>query len=62
MEIANVIELAFGLVLIVASILAVVICLLRTPENLRGFYGLMYWILAAAAIIGGAVLLIFAFI
>ena len=47
-----------GILLIIFSILSVVICVSRTPDNLRGFYGAMYIFIALGAFIGGILLLL----
>lgn len=53
-----VISTIIGIVLIILSICVFVVSVLRTPENLRGWYGKMFAILAVLGIIGG-ILLIF---
>ena len=37
---------------ILGIIIAVITCIFRTPDNLRGFYGAMFWMIAVIAIIG----------
>ena len=41
-----------GALAILGIIIAVITCIFRTPENLRGFYGGMFWAIAIIAIIG----------
>ena len=41
-----------GALAILGVIVAVITCIFRTPENLRGFYGAMFWAIAVIAIIG----------
>ena len=37
---------------ILGIIIAVITCIFRTPDNLRGFYRAMFWMIAVIAIIG----------
>ena len=55
----NLAELIIGIVLIIFAVAAVIWSVVRTPDNLRGLYGLMCWIIALAGIAGGAALIIF---
>ena len=41
-----------GALAILGIIIAVITCIFRTPDNLRGFYGAMFWMIAVIAIIG----------
>ena len=41
-----------GALAVLGIIIAVITCIFRTPENLRGFYGAMFWAIAIIAIIG----------
>ena len=50
-----------GIALIIASIVAPIVCIIKTPNNLRGFYGAMFWSIALIGIIGGISLTITAF-
>lgn len=52
-------KLIIGILLIVCTIIALIVSLRRTPENLTGYYGVMYWILSIIAVIGGVCLIIF---
>ena len=51
-----------GIVLIVGTLISIFSSLSRTPENLRGFYGFFYTIIALTGLIGGIVLVVFSFI
>ncbi len=53
----NLITLIIGIVLCVLSIGTPVICVIRTPDNLRGFYGIMFAVCSVVGLIGGAVLI-----
>lgn len=57
----NFISLIIGIVLLVISVGAVIGCIKRTPENLRGWYGVMFVICALAGIIGGLLFVLGAF-
>ena len=41
-----------GALAILGVIIAVVACICRTPDNLRGFYEAMFWTIAIIAIVG----------
>ena len=58
----NIIQLSVGILLVAASILFLIINIIRTPNNLRGFYGKMFLILAFLAVAGGATLITFGII
>lgn len=58
----NIITLILGIVIILFAIGAVIGSVIRTPENLRGFYGLMFAVIALGGIIGGIVLIVFSFL
>ena len=51
--------LIIGLLALVFIIVAVLCCIDKTPDNLRGFYGGMFWSIATVAIVavGGLVVL-----
>lgn len=51
-------NIIIGIVVILAAIVAGIVCIRKTPENLRGFYGKMFFAIAAIAVIGGATLII----
>lgn len=57
----NFISLIIGIVLLVISVGAVISCIKRTPENLRGWYGVMFVICSLAGIIGGILFVLGAF-
>ena len=44
--------LILGALAVVGIIIAVVVSIANTPDNLRGFYGGMFWTIAIVAIIG----------
>ena len=48
--------------LIIAAIIVVVVSISRTPENLRGFYGVMFVAIAVVGFLGGAELIVFSFL
>ena len=41
-----------GALVLIGIIATVVCCIAKTPENLRGFYGAMFWTIAIVAIVG----------
>ena len=45
-----------GILALVGIVTAVICCIAKTPENLRGFYGAMFWTIAIVAIVGVSVL------
>ena len=47
-----------GALVLIGIIVAVVCCITKTPENLRGFYGAMFWTIASVAIVGVSALAI----
>ena len=47
-----------GALALISIIVAVVCCVAKTPENLRGFYGAMFWTIATVAIVGVSALAI----
>lgn len=51
-----------GIILIIATIGITLICIKKTPENLRGFYGAMFCTIALVGLIGGIIITITAFI
>lgn len=58
----NIITLILGIIVVLFAIAAVVWSIVRTPNNLRGFYGLMFAIIAFAGIVGGTALIVFSFL
>lgn len=50
--------LILGICLVLFAIISVIVCIKRTPYNLRGFYGAMYWFLSIGSFIGGLALII----
>lgn len=57
----NFISLIIGIVLLTISVCSVIGCIIRTPENLRGWYGVMFVICSLAGIIGGILFILGAF-
>ena len=55
-------KLIVGILLIIASIAMPISSVLRTPENLRGFYGSMFWTISLVGLVGGITLTITAFV
>ena len=47
-----------GALTLIGIIVAVVCCVAKTPESLRGFYGAMFWTIATVAIVGVSALAI----
>lgn len=58
----NIVTLILGIVVTLFTIGAVIASRLRTPTNLRRFYGVMYAVIALAGIIGGIGLIVFSFL
>ena len=52
------IGLIIGLLALVGIIVAVICCVVRIPENLRGFYGTMFCTIAVIAIVSVITLVI----
>ncbi len=61
MTLTTILMLVAGILLIVGAIVTTIVCIARTPENLQGFYGAMFWSIAIVAIIGGVALIVFSF-
>jgi hypothetical protein len=53
--------LIVGILILILTIGAVVLSLIRTPDNLEGWYGVMYVCIGLGGIIGGISLIISAF-
>ncbi|MBE6577816.1 MAG: hypothetical protein E7653_06735 [Ruminococcaceae bacterium] len=58
----SIITLLVGIALIIGTIISVISSLSRTPDNLRGFYGLFYSIISLSGFIGGIALVALYFI
>lgn len=54
----NIIAIIIGSALIAIALVIFVINIIRTPTNLRGFYGAMFFALLLVAIVGGVALLL----
>ena len=46
-----------GIIILVAVIVSFIISVTRTPDNLRGYYGLWYFIISVIAIIAALLLM-----
>lgn len=57
----NLFTLIAGILILVFTIGAVIISLIRTPDNLMGWYGVMFLLIAIGGIIGGIILIFSAF-
>lgn len=51
-------EIIIGALVLLGIIVAVICCVAKTPVNLRGFYGAMFWTIAVIAIVGVSVLVV----
>lgn len=51
-----------GAVLALLSVVSVIVCTIKTPSNLRGWYGVKFSICALPGIIGGVLLVVFSFL
>ena len=54
----NMIRVLIGLAIILFSIISVIVSVVRTPDNLRGWYGVMFGIIAIGGIVGGVCIMI----
>lgn len=52
------INIIIGIVVLAFSLISGFVCVGRTPENLRGWYGTMFWLIAIGGIIGGVCLIL----
>ncbi len=50
--------LIIGILLIVFAVVSTIVCIAKTPTNLRGFYGVMFAIIAIGSLIGGICMLL----
>ena len=57
----NLVTLVVGIILCLFSIALPIGCIIRTPDNLRGFYGIMFGVCSVLGFVGGAVLIAFSF-
>ena len=48
--------------LIIFTISMVIVSVSKTPDNLRGFYGAMFWLISLGGILGGLYLVVAYFI
>lgn len=47
------ISIIIGVLVIIAVIATVLVAIRKTPQNLRGFYSMFYWIIASIALVAG---------
>lgn len=57
----NLVMLIIGIVLCVLAIATTVGRIIRTPDNLRGFYGIMFAVCSIIGFVGGVILIAAAF-
>lgn len=57
----NLVTLVVGIILCLFSIGLPIACVIKTPNNLRGFYGIMFGVCSLFGLIGGMVLIVFSF-
>ncbi len=55
-------KVVLGIVLIVACIGILLLCIKKTPDNLRGFYGKMFLAISTIGFLGGILLIVTSFI
>lgn len=55
------INIIIGIVILLFSVISVIACVGRTPENLRGWYGMMFAIISLGGIVGGICLILSGF-
>ncbi len=58
----SLVGLIVGIVLIIFTISMVIVSVSKTPDNLRGFYGAMFWLISLGGILGGLYLVVAYFI
>lgn len=51
-------EIIIGALAFLGLIVTVVCCVAKTPVNLRGYYGAMFWSIAVIAIVGVSALVV----
>lgn len=57
----NLVTLVVGIILCLFAIGLPIACVIRTPDNLRGFYGIMFAVCSLIGLVGGVVLMVFSF-
>ena len=57
----NLVTLVIGIILCLFAIGLPIACIIRTPDNLRGFYGIMFGICSVLGLAGGIALIVFSF-
>ena len=55
----SIIMLVAGIALILATVASIISSVIKTPVNLRGFYGFFYTLISLSGIIGGIALIVF---
>ena len=51
-------KLIIGICLVIFSIVSTIVCIGRTPDNLRGWYGTMFAVIAFGSLVGGVFLVL----
>lgn len=59
---SSIIMLLAGIILFILTLVSVFCSVTKTPENLRGFYGFFYLIIALGGLIGSIALVVFSFL
>lgn len=54
----NIVSLIVGICLILVCAIIEIVCIIRTPENLREWYGIMFTLCSLGGIIGGVFLIL----
>ena len=57
----NLVTLVVGIILCLFSIGLPIGCIIKTPDNLRGYYGIMFGICSIIGFVGGVILITAAF-
>ncbi len=55
----NLVTLVVGIILCLFAIGLPIGCVIKTPDNLRGFYGIMFGICAVVGLAAGVALIVF---
>ena len=58
----KIIMLVAGIALILGTIGTFIGSIIKTPENLRGFYGFFYFLISLTGLLGGIALIVFSFV
>ena len=54
----SMLKLIIGICLVIFSVVSTIVCIGRTPDNLRGFYGAMFVAIAFGSLVGGISLIL----